>query len=186
MGALGKLDARVGLVSSVDYEKGQVEVTYPDMDDEVTQMLPVFTPFADEYFMPRVDDLVLVLHLSNGAEFAMVLGWFWNEPHPPHEYGAEFYRKDYSHYGEARLCYNKEQNKIMVLTLPKKYVIHAPVEIVLDTPIVRCTGKVVAKDEVIAMDSICLAHHPHTCANCGTTSTPIATCPMVLDDGEEC
>lgn len=186
MGALGKLDVRVGFVSSIDYEKGMVEVTYPDMDDEVTQPLPLLTPFADEYFMPRVDDQIIVLHLSNGAEFGVVLGWEWDEEHPPHEYGEEFYRKDFSHEGDARLCYNKGKNKVMVLTLPKKLVIHAPESIVLDTPLVRCTGKVVAAGEVIAADSVCLVHHTHPTSDGATALIPNPTCAFSGDSGEEC
>ena len=33
---------RVGNVSKVDYKKGMIEATYPDLDDSVTDLFPVF------------------------------------------------------------------------------------------------------------------------------------------------
>lgn len=54
---------RIGKVSSVDYGSGMIKVTYPDLDNSVTDDLPYLT-FNDEYKMPKVGASVLVVHLS--------------------------------------------------------------------------------------------------------------------------
>lgn len=62
---------RIGKVSSVDYGSGMIKVTYPDLDNSVTDDLPYLT-FNDEYKMPKVGASVLVVHLSNGSAMGIV------------------------------------------------------------------------------------------------------------------
>lgn len=64
-------EVRFGNVSSIDYEAGKCEVTYPDRDDTVTEMVPFLS--NGEYQTPEVDDLVLVLH--PGESPRMLLWW---------------------------------------------------------------------------------------------------------------
>ena len=61
---------RFGKISSVNYEAGTVRVVYHEKDDCVTSEIPLL---SFEYMMPEVDDAVLVLHLSNGAEVGVVI-----------------------------------------------------------------------------------------------------------------
>ena len=61
---MAEKNIRIGRVSSIDYGSGMISVTYPDLDDSVTDDLPVFS-MGDEYKMPPVGAEVLVLHLSN-------------------------------------------------------------------------------------------------------------------------
>ena len=61
---MAEKNIRIGRVSSIDYGNGMISVTYPDLDDSVTDDLPVFS-MGDEYKMPPVGAEVLVLHLSN-------------------------------------------------------------------------------------------------------------------------
>jgi hypothetical protein len=70
-------EVRFGNVSSIDYEAGKCEVTYPDRDDTVTEMVPFLS--NGEYQTPEVDDLVLVLHPGESPEDAVVVGTVWNE-----------------------------------------------------------------------------------------------------------
>ena len=51
-------EVRFGNVSSIDYEAGKCEVTYPDRDDTVTEMVPFLS--NGEYQTPEVGDIVLV------------------------------------------------------------------------------------------------------------------------------
>lgn len=96
---------RVGNVSSINYKKGLIEVTYPDLDDSVTDALPVFN-FTGEYKMPKVGDEVLVIHLSNGESAGIVMGRFWEEDNLPPAYGQNFFRKELGEdYGEAFIQY---------------------------------------------------------------------------------
>lgn len=63
---------RLGKISAVDYAAGTVRVVYHEKDDAVTAPIPLI---SSEYFMPEVDDMVMVLHLSNGTEAA----WSWDD-----------------------------------------------------------------------------------------------------------
>ena len=87
-------EVRLGNVSSIDYENGLCEVTYPDRDDTVTEMVPVLS--NREYRMPEVDDRVVVLHPGDSPEDAVILGTIWNEKIKPAEGKEKVFRKEYS------------------------------------------------------------------------------------------
>lgn len=96
---------RIGKVSSIDYEKGMISVTYPDLDDSVTDVLPVFS-MTDEYKMPSIGAGVLVLHLSNGCTAGVVMGRYWNEANMPPISGRNVFRKELGEsFGEAYIQY---------------------------------------------------------------------------------
>lgn len=86
-------EVRLGNVSSIDYENGLCEVTYPDRDDTVTEMVPCLS--QREYMMPEVDDIVVVLHPGDSPEDAVVLGTIWNEKIKPAEGKEKIFRKEY-------------------------------------------------------------------------------------------
>lgn len=86
-------EVRLGNVSSIDYENGLCEVTYPDRDDTVTEMVPMLS--NREYRMPEVDDLVVVLHPGDSPEDAVILGTIWNEKIKPTEGKEKVFRKEY-------------------------------------------------------------------------------------------
>ena len=87
-------EVRRGNVSSIDYENGLCEVTYPDRDDTVTEMVPMLS--NREYRMPEVDDLVVVLHPGDSPEDAVILGTIWNAKIKPAEGKKKVFRKEYS------------------------------------------------------------------------------------------
>lgn len=87
-------EVRLGNISSIDYENGLCEVTYPDRDDTVTEMVPMLS--NREYRMPEVDDLVVVLHPGDSPEDAVILGTIWNEKIKPVEGKEKVFRKEYS------------------------------------------------------------------------------------------
>lgn len=96
---------RIGKVSSIDYEKGMISVTYPDLDDSVTDVLPVFS-MTDEYKMPSIGAEVLVMHLSNGCTAGVVMGKYWNEANRPPISGKNVFRKELGgKFGEAYIQY---------------------------------------------------------------------------------
>lgn len=96
---------RIGKVSSVDYGSGMIKVTYPDLDNAVTDSLPVLS-LNGEYKMPGVGKEVLVVHLSNGCTAGVVLGPYWNTASQPPESGKGLYRKDFGvSTGEAYMRY---------------------------------------------------------------------------------
>lgn len=68
---------RVGRISSVNQENGMVRVYYPDRDSTTSELGMFY--FLGEYKPPRVNDQVIVLHLSNDTSSGVVLGGFWNE-----------------------------------------------------------------------------------------------------------
>ena len=97
---------RIGSVSSVDYGTGMIRVVYPDLDNAVTDDLPMAT-FNCEYEMPPIGADVLVVHLSNGQAAGIVLGTYWSAANRPPVSGAGAYRKDLvaTAIGEAFLQY---------------------------------------------------------------------------------
>lgn len=89
---MAEKNIRIGRVSSIDYGSGMISVTYPDLDDSVTDDLPVFS-MGDEYKMPPVGAEVLVLHLSNGCAAGVVMGRYWNEANKPSVSGKGVFRQ---------------------------------------------------------------------------------------------
>lgn len=86
---------RIGIVSSIDYDRGMVSVTYPDRDNSTTKMFPYLCPSGD-YSMPKVGDSVMVVHLSSGSASGVVLGTFWDAAHKPQNTGKTVHRKQLS------------------------------------------------------------------------------------------
>lgn len=72
---------RIGYVSAVEKESGMVSVVYPVEDDATTDYLPYLSP-GNEYCPPEIDDMVLVIYHSDGAQ-GICLGTFWNKDNLP-------------------------------------------------------------------------------------------------------
>lgn len=105
---------RVGRVSSIDYSKGMIKVIYADKDNSVTKDLP-FLSMNGEYKMPDIGDMILVLHLSNGAAMGIVLGTFWSNGHKPAETGKGVYRKELGSIpGEAYIRYDSSSKVLTI------------------------------------------------------------------------
>ena len=181
-------EIRVGKISSVDYTSGTVRVVYEDQDDAVTRPLPLL---SFEYLMPEVDDMVLVLHLSNGTEAGFVIGRPWSDQRVPPESGQGTYRKDFhNEVGKAFLRFSEKDNETMTLHV-KNLVIEAEnvtakaeKDIVLDAtgnvtikaagaftvkgssatidaPATSVTGSMTVAQDATA-SGISVAHHTHT------------------------
>lgn len=93
--ALANSEIRIGKVSSINYEKGMMRITYPDKDDSVTMEFATLN-YNDEYRMPKVGEHVAVAHLSNGSSRGIILGGVWNQENLPKESGKTLFRKDLS------------------------------------------------------------------------------------------
>lgn len=145
---------RVGRISSINYEAGKVRIVYKDKDSEVTPEIPLL---CDEYYMPQIDDLVMVLHLPNGATAGCVLGRMWSDKNRPPESGEGLYRKDYSRTpGKAMLRFDDKAGELQ-LHCEQKIVISGAGEIELSGGTVTITGR--TGDVVV--DGVSLAHHTH-------------------------
>ncbi len=95
-------EIRVGKVSSINYAAGTVRIVYPDKSEKGTAELPVFCGMG-EYQMPKVDDQVLVVHLSNDSSVGIVMGRFWSGSFLPPLSGAGAYYKRLSDDGAVFL-----------------------------------------------------------------------------------
>lgn len=93
-------EIRVGRVSSIDYAAGTAKIAYPDKSSTGTADFPVFCGMK-EYQMPKVDDQVLVLHLSNDSSIGIVMGRFWSAKTVPNQGTPGAYRKDLNDSGTA-------------------------------------------------------------------------------------
>lgn len=137
---------RIGKISSLNYEDGTARVVYSDRDDAVTAELPLL---STEYYMPEVDDLVLVLHMPNGAEAGVIIGEFWNDNNRPPESGIGLYRKDLSRSGKAYVKYDDATGSMTI---------HCPGGINIDGD--------------VTVNGINMATHTHTGYAGVTTSGP--------------
>ena len=181
-------EIRVGKISSVDYTSGTVRVVYEDQDDAVTRPIPLL---SFEYLMPEVDDMVLVLHLSNGTEAGVVIGRPWSDQRVPPESGQGLYRKDFHHeVGKAFLRFSEKDNETMTLHVKnleldeENVTAKAEKDIVLDgtgnvtiiaagaltvkgssatidAPATSVTGSMTVAQDATA-SGISVAHHTHT------------------------
>ena len=106
---------RLGNVSSINYEAGTIRVTYPDLDNSVTDDLPVLH-FGGKYKMPEIDEDVLVLHLSNGAEVGFVAGSYWSEEDPPAFSGPGVFLQEFA--AEAGIAYALYRNQELRIKAP--------------------------------------------------------------------
>jgi Phage P2 baseplate assembly protein gpV len=72
---------RVGTVSAINYNKGNIAVAYLDRQQTVTAELPMLS--NGKYKMPRIGEQVLVLHLTTGSAMGVVVGSIWNDVNVP-------------------------------------------------------------------------------------------------------
>lgn len=101
---------RVGIVSSIDYPKGLVQVTYPDRENAVSGKLPYFSHF---YQMPEVGDKVVVLYLTNGNHEGFVLGKYYHESNLPVKAGKGLFHKPF-HQNGAEIKYQEQDNSFVL------------------------------------------------------------------------
>lgn len=107
-------EIRIGKVSSVDYEKGMMRITYHDKDDSVTMDFATLN-YNDEYRMPAVGSQVAVAHLSNGSSRGIILGEIWNKQNLPKESGKDLFRKDLSRGKDAAyIRYDDETGEYLI------------------------------------------------------------------------
>ncbi len=107
-------EIRIGKVSSVDYEKGMMRITYRDKDESVTVDFAMLN-YNDEYRMPQVGQQVAVAHMSNGSSRGVILGEVWNKKNLPHEAGKDLYRKDLSRRKDAAyIRYDDESGEYLL------------------------------------------------------------------------
>ncbi len=96
---------RLGIISAIDYEKGLVQVTYPDRENAVSGKLPYF---SHHYEMPEINDKVVVLYLTNGNHEGFVLGKYYHDENMPIKQGQGIIHKPLNKNGSEILY---EQNK---------------------------------------------------------------------------
>lgn len=81
---------RIGFISSINAKDGSAKITYQDRDKMVTEDFP-FLAFGGEYHIPKVNDMVLVLHLSNDISSGVIMGKYWNDENKPE--AKEWYKR---------------------------------------------------------------------------------------------
>lgn len=149
---------RTGRISAINYENGTVRVLYRDNQEKTTAEIPLL---ANEYHMPEVDDLVLVVHQSNGEAFGVVLGRPWSQKNIPPEGFAGLYRKDFSRtHGKAMVRYDDNTGILQI---------HGDVRLQIDSGTVEISGE----DGDVVIGGISLRNHTHIGDSGGITSQPI-------------
>lgn len=159
---------RLGKVSAIDYATGMIRVAYHEKDDSVTRLVPLL---SDEYFMPEVGDQVLVLHLSNGSEAAVVLGRPWSEKNKPAEGSAGLYRKELARApGTAMVRYKDGTLRIKAssIVLDGNVTITGNLSVLGD---ITVAGKITSTGDTVAGGKS-LIGHKHTDSVGGSTTAP--------------
>lgn len=94
---------RFGRVSKIIAASGRMEVVYEDREDSVTDEIGMISNRC--FCLPKVGDIVAVLHNANGAEEGMVLGTLWNDENPPPEGKEKLFREDMDQ--EPGICFRR-------------------------------------------------------------------------------
>lgn len=150
---------RTAKVSSVDYAKGTIQVTYEDDDDAVSNDYPML---AGTYNMPSPGDMVQVMEDGAGAERGVVLGRAYSANNAPPEGGAGIYRQEL---GDG--IYLRQQGGTFLISADGK-----TCKIVADTlEITATTIKITAASGEITVNGVALTTHTHTAPE-GETSAP--------------
>jgi phage baseplate assembly protein V len=126
---------RTGKVSSINYDKGTVKVTFPDKDDIVTRDLPYL---SFEYNMPDVGDTVLCVFLPNGISKGFCLGQPYSLKNMPVQPGPQYYYKNI--YDEAFYQYDKNTKTLTIDA--ENIVLNAATSIILKSPEITLDGEV--------------------------------------------
>lgn len=170
-------EIRIGKVSSINYEKGMMRVTYPDRDDAVTAEIPVLS-FTDEYKMPQIGDEVMVSHFSNGSAAGIVMGRYWNKKNTPRDGKKDVYRKEFDkEQGKAYLDYDYNTGEITIHAKKIKFVIDEDVTVEAKNVAfnvkesITSTADIIVPSKDVVAQGKSLAHHTHT-APSGETSPP--------------
>lgn len=71
---------RAGIVDGINATKGTIRVTFPDIDDMVTDDIALFS--AEQSF-PEIGDPVVCIFLSNGSQQGFCLGPYFNDNNVP-------------------------------------------------------------------------------------------------------
>jgi phage baseplate assembly protein gpV len=103
--SVAKNIVRVGTVSSTDYSAGTVRVIFADLDDRVSDHLPVLIPGGIGKInpMPAAGDSVVCLFLGSSQEAGYCIGTFYDESAPgtANECGVYFEDGSYVYYNKA-------------------------------------------------------------------------------------
>ena len=103
---------RLGKISSINYAAGKARVTYEDRDDSVTSELPFLSWM---YYMPKVNDLVVVACFSNGSVAGVIMGPLWNGGNKPHGGSKGTFRQEMSNTkNKAVITYSEETKTIKI------------------------------------------------------------------------
>lgn len=104
-------EIRIGMVSSVNYKQGTVDVVFQDKDFTVMVDLPLF---SDEYQMPSVNDLVTVIFQTNSDKSAQgyVVGKPYSSDNMPEQSGKGVYFKRFG--SNAYMQYDPENDTLYI------------------------------------------------------------------------
>lgn len=165
---------RTGRVSKVNYERGTFEVTYFDRGKSVTTEVNAIS--NGEYKMPKVGQVVSVMHSSNASVAAVSAGTIWNESNKPAEGKKGLFRKELADTtGKAYVRYDGETGE---------YRLHVNGKVVVEvgSTVVEITGNAVkvransidvsAGGGDILIGEISHTNHTHTDNVPGETTKP--------------
>lgn len=126
---------RVGIVNSIDPQKGTARVRFPDDDDVISYDLQVLhrnTFRNKDYNMPDIGEDVLCLFLANGLADGFVLGSVYaGEVIPPEAIGD---KRTVVFADASRFSYDRVTHQ-MEITIGATSIIANPQSVIINTPV---------------------------------------------------
>ena len=98
---------KIGRISSINYKNGTAQVVYKDRDNMVTGDIPFL---ANEYLMPKVGDMVVVLHMKNSSKAGVIIGPIYNDDNRPGISGKNKFIKEMT----DKACMKAEGGKLTI------------------------------------------------------------------------
>lgn len=83
---------RVGIVDGLNVKKGTIRVTFPDMDDSVSDDIALF---SSEQWFPQIGESVVCIFLTNGTEQGYCIGPYFNDENLPSVQDENIYVKKF-------------------------------------------------------------------------------------------
>ena len=149
---------RKGEISAVDNDKGMVRVVYPDLDNMVSDWLPILVQYSEYHsqsFMYSVGQTVYTLHIPEMLEQGVVIGGPMREG-----ITQDTVQDKYNDGGMYQ--YNSSTGTLTLKGISK---------IIIDSPTVEITGDLVVKGTTTTSDSIVLDTHKHDGVTSGGSKT---------------
>ncbi|WP_439291239.1 phage baseplate assembly protein V [Lonepinella koalarum] len=165
---------RFGTIAEVNHDKRRVKVLSGGIKTDWLPWLEWRAGTTRSWSPPTVNEQCVILAASGELTMAVVLTGIYTTTHNNPSQSADEHVIEFA--DGARMVYNQQAHALTVTGISTA-TIQASSQIVLDTPLVKCTGDVEVSGKVTSGDDqiaggISTMHHTHRGDSGGTTEQP--------------